>query len=167
MTVRAGRAGGAAAAIAFAVCSVGVATRADAQDAAPASRVSQLVRSVETASARVQRLLSDARASGEVDRVACVDGRLSEIHSNLRLALERSERFHQAAERGDGIHARRERELVTRLASRVRELERQARECVDPEPMFEAGTTRVVVTVEPWVPEMDVSAIPEPRRDFR
>jgi hypothetical protein len=136
-------------------------SRASAQERAGvgAARVSQLVRSVETAGERVQRLLASARGGGDPTRVMCVDARLSEIHSVMRLVLERSERLNEAARRGDRLHADRETSVVARLADRVREIERAAHACVDPEHAVGDRRTRVTVVIEPGVP---TDAVDEP-----
>jgi hypothetical protein len=117
---------------------------------------------MERTAARVQRLLGNVRASGDRVRSVCVDGRLTEIHALLRLALERRQRLHRAVEAGDRIAVEREQALVGKLANDVRRLERQAFACVDPEPSVAAERTRVIATIEPWVPHVDVSELPSP-----
>lgn len=109
---------------------------------------SSVVRNAELSAQRVARLLDEARASREPERVMCVDARLSQIHSLLRQALERAHRVRVA----DAAHAERERALIGRLADQIRALERDARACVDPEAAG-AERTRVVTTIEPWVPD--------------
>lgn len=134
---------------------------AAAQDVSRAELApSEVVRSVELAASRVQRLLGSARGGGVPTRVMCVDGRLSELHSLLRLALQRSERMHQATRRGERALAERESALVGRLAARARMLERDARACIDPELGTGADRTRVTVTIEPWVPGDEVIELP-------
>ncbi|MDQ3033892.1 MAG: hypothetical protein M3Y87_15860, partial [Myxococcota bacterium] len=78
--------------------------------------------------------------------------------------LERTARAARYERTGDAEMARRERALIMRLRVRTRELEREARHCVDPE--AEAGPDRTVVTtiIEPWVP---TDAIQEPRTPGR
>lgn len=128
-----------------------------------AQRASDVVRAIERHTSRVQHLLGEQRAAGDATRAACVDARLSEISATLRLAIERANRATRYQERGDGAMAERERALIARLASRARELERDARGCVDPEGEIAPGRTRVTVIIDPSVPR-DAIEDPADRR---
>lgn len=122
--------------------------------------ISETLRDLELAARRVRHLLTRVREGGEPQRAMCVDAHLSQIHSVLRLALEREVERSEAERRGDRLHADRERALVRRYRDEIRRLETLARLCVDPSPPLPSGITQVIVTIEPWVPELDVSSLP-------
>jgi len=134
--------------VALAILLVPLALRA--QEAATASTV---LRSLEQSSRRVQHLLADVRASGDVARATCVDGTLSEIHARLRLALERASRRSSGSASTDAAR-------LAVLTAEVRRLEERARRCVDPDLEVPSGRTRVVTTIEPWVPDVDPAELP-------
>lgn len=134
---------------------------ASAQDARP---VSQILRDAERAALRVQHLLASVRGIEARDRVACVDAQLSQIHSTVRLALQRQQHLTAAERRGETERVARERALVGRLGDDVRRLELQARACIDPEPPLPSGVTQLTVIIEPWVPELDLSVPAVPAR---
>lgn len=140
-----------AAALVLAVAFSTLALPARAQEARGATS-SEVLRSMQIASVRVQHMLDSVRRTGDAERTSCVDARLSELHGTLRLALERSRAMQLASERGERERAERERALVGRLHDHARLIEREARACVDPEPEMASGRTRVVVTIEPNVP---------------
>ncbi len=129
-----------------------------------ASSTVEVLRSMERASLRVARLLDASRDQVDRERTLCVDARLSELHSALRLAVERAARMQRAASRGDAAMAARERALVTRLGENARAVEAAARACVDPEPALPSGRTQVVVTIDPSVPRDAIQPAYDERR---
>ena len=145
------------------IAALALARPAAAQDTVSRrATISETLRDLELAARRVRHLLTRVREGGEAqrERAICVDQNLSQIHSVLRLALEREAERAQAERRGDRLHADRERALVRRYRDDVRRLETLARLCVDPEPALPSGITQVIVTIEPWVPELNVSSLP-------
>jgi hypothetical protein len=123
-------------------------------------RASELVRSIELVAFRVQRLLGALRGTVPPSRVRCVDARLSEINSMLRQAIERRERAGHALVVGDRSALAREHAIIARLADEVRQLERKAFQCGEPDASSESGRTRVLVTVDAWAPPYDAAEIP-------
>lgn len=122
---------------------------------------SQVVHEIERTVVRVQRSLDATRRAGRDQHARCVDATLSQITALLRLANERHQRMARYQRIRDAESADRERALIVRLLPRARELERDARRCVDPDVDLESGRTRVVTIVDPDVP---TDAIREPRR---
>ena len=123
-----------------------------------------VVREIARTASRVQHVLGDLRRDGSARPARCVDATLSQITATLRLALERTTRAARYERTGQPELAPRERALIVRLRVRTRELEREARHCV--EPRAEVGPDRTVVTtiIEPWVP---TDAIQDPRTPGR
>lgn len=123
-------------------------------------RPADVVRTIERTASRIQHMLGELRRAGDARQARCVDATLSQITATLRLALDRITRATRFDERGDAPMAERERALIVRLQLRARELEREARRCVDPEDVG-PNRTRVTTIIEPSVP---TDAIEEPRR---
>lgn len=136
---------------------------AAAQEPTDAARASEIVHAIERGTGQVQRLLADVRRRGDERRARCVDDQLSQLNATRRLALERHQRASRLERQGDRDMAARERALLARLATRARELEREARLCVDPDALEPDGT-RVTVIIDPDVP---TDAIVEPLADRR
>ncbi|UJR86111.1 hypothetical protein [Sandaracinus amylolyticus] len=139
------------------------ADRAADTSSAPAEqpRPSEVVREIELTATRVQRTLDETRRAGRTQHASCVDEQLSQITATLRLALERTQRSQRYERERNVEMAERERALVARLLPRARELEREARRCVDPDADLESGRTRVTTIIDANVPR---DAVREPRR---
>ncbi|UJR86110.1 hypothetical protein [Sandaracinus amylolyticus] len=133
--------------------------------AAAQERPSEVVRTLERSATRIQHLLGETRRVGDVRRASCVDQQLSQLTATLRLALERQQRANRYEDRGDRGMAERERALITRLAARGHELEREAQLCVDPDAL-EANRTRVTVLIDPDVPTDAIAEVTDRRAVF-
>lgn len=120
--------------------------------AAVATPPADVIREIERSASRVQRLLGDARRAGTAQQTRCLDATLSQITATLRLGLERTARARRYSDRGDAELATRERALIARLLVRTRELEAEARVCVDPEADLAPNRTRVTTIIDPSVP---------------
>lgn len=119
-----------------------------------------MIREIERSVSRVLHTLGALRRAGSAHQARCVDATVSQITATLRLANERHARATRYEQRGDRDMAARERALIVRLRVRTRELEREARRCVEPDVDLGPNRTRVTTTIEPWVP---TDAIQDPR----
>lgn len=140
-----------------------VASANPSERAAAMREADAAARSAELAGQRLLRVLDEARLSGGQRRVACVDGRLSQVNSFTRMILDRRERLRAAVARGDDAAAAHERSVIRNLRAQLARIEREGRSCVHPE-AGDSGSTVVVTIVDPEVPDEDPSLWNDGRR---
>jgi hypothetical protein len=100
--------------------------------AAPASALDHarlVVSSIAQHTALARAELRFARTRGERRRVLCLSHKLSELHAQERLAIERERLLAAAVARGDRQSAAQNEVMLGTLRDRARELSRQAQSC--------------------------------------
>jgi hypothetical protein len=99
--------------------------------AAPARAESprHVAASIAQHAALVHAELRFARAGGHRDRMRCLNGKLSEIHAQGRLAHERERTLASAVARQDAGEAAQSRRMLIALRDRARLLSQQAQGC--------------------------------------
>jgi hypothetical protein len=103
------------------------ASQADSQSERRRART--LVSSIARHAALVQTELRFARTARNHERARCLNGKLSEIHAQQRLAYEREIDFGSALATGDTQRANNERVVLSMLQRRARTLSLQAMRC--------------------------------------
>ena len=108
----------------------------------------------------VRRLLADAREKRDVVRVLCLNDKLNQIDLAIRTANDRLEALNAAAGQNDLDQTKHEFTVVQVLADRVNTLVTESNQCIGEETGF-FGESRIVVDVDPNIPETDSSDFPE------
>jgi hypothetical protein len=89
----------------------------------------QLITSIAQHAALVHAELRFARTDGHRARVRCLNGKLSEIHAQGRLARERERMLAAAVARHQDTEAAQSRRMLVALRDRARQLSLQAQGC--------------------------------------
>jgi hypothetical protein len=106
-------------------------------------------------SRRVMAMLDEARRERDIIRVTCLNDKLTQINAHLRTTQSRRENLQDAVNTGDESRRNHEFTVITVLGQHFRTLEQEANACVGQD-IFETGTTRVVVDIDPATPEEDL-----------
>jgi hypothetical protein len=103
-------------------------------------------------SRRVMSMLDEARRERDIIRVTCLNDKLTQINAHRRTLESRVSNFREAIGVGDESRRNHEYTVITVLGQHFRTLEQEAGACIGQD-MFETGTTRVVVDVDPSTPD--------------
>jgi hypothetical protein len=106
-------------------------------------------------SRRVLTMLDEARRERDIIRVTCLNDKLTQINAHLRTLQSRRENLQDAVNTGDESRRNHEFTVITVLGQHFRTLEQEANACVGQD-IYETGTTRVVVDIDPSTPEEDL-----------
>lgn len=106
-------------------------------------------------SRRVLAMLDEARRERDIIRVTCLNDKLTQINAHLRTLQSRRENLQDAVNTGDESRRNHEFTVITVLGQHFRTLEQEANACIGQD-IFETGTTRVVVDIDPTTPEEDL-----------
>lgn len=106
-------------------------------------------------SRRVLAMLDEARRERDIIRVTCLNDKLTQINAHLRTLQSRRENLQEAVDTGDESRRNHEFTVITVLGQHFRTLEQEANACIGQD-IFETGTTRVVVDIDPTTPEEDL-----------
>jgi hypothetical protein len=106
-------------------------------------------------SRRVLAMLDEARRERDIIRVTCLNDKLTQINAHLRTLQSRRENLQDAVDTGDESRRNHEFTVITVIGQHFRTLEQEANACVGQD-IFETGTTRVVVDIDPSTPEEDL-----------
>lgn len=106
---------------------VGLAGLATA-DARPTPRGQSSVQSIQQSAKTVQYELREARISGDPRRVRCVNGKLTQVHAQLRLAQEHAPWVDSRAQL-DASTRRRHGYVLSTALRRARDLAEEAKAC--------------------------------------
>lgn len=106
-------------------------------------------------SRRVLGMLDEARRERDIIRVTCLNDKLTQINAHLRTLQSRRENLQDAVNTGDESRRNHEFTVITVLGQHFRTLEQEANACVGQD-IYETGTTRVVVDIDPATPEEDL-----------
>ncbi len=106
-------------------------------------------------SRRVLSMLDEARRERDIIRVTCLNDKLTQINAHLRTLQSRRESLQEAVNTGDESRRNHEFTVITVLGQHFRTLEQEANACIGQD-IFETGTTRVVVDIDPTTPEEDL-----------
>jgi len=104
---------------------------------------------------RVLSMLDEARRERDIIRVTCLNDKLTQINAHLRTLQSRRESLQEAVNTGDESRRNHEFTVITVLGQHFRTLEQEANACIGQD-IFETGTTRVVVDIDPTTPEEDL-----------
>lgn len=102
-------------------------------------------------SRRVMAMLDEARRARDIIRVTCLNDKLTQINAHLRTLQNRRENLQEAVDTGDESRRNHEFTVITVLGQHFRTLEQEANACIGQD-IFETGTTRVVVDIDPATP---------------
>jgi hypothetical protein len=106
-------------------------------------------------SRRVLGMLDEARRERDIIRVTCLNDKLTQINAHLRTLQSRRENLQEAVNTGDESRRNHEYTVITVLGQHFRTLEQEANACIGQD-IFETGTTRVQVDIDPTTPEEDL-----------
>ncbi|MGC4092084.1 MAG: hypothetical protein QM756_30225 [Polyangiaceae bacterium] len=107
----------------------------------------------------VRRQLADARERRDVVRVLCLNDKLNQIDLATRTASDRSEALGAAAGQNDLDRTKHEFTVIQVLRERVKSLVSEANQCIGEETGF-VGDSKVIVTIDPNIPNSDPSELP-------
>ena len=99
-------------------------------------------------------LLAEARESGDIIRVTCVNDKLTQVNANVRTLENRVERLEGAVESDDPGRRNHEYTVIAVLGQKLQVLSREANQCVGQE-MFETGATTIEVSIDDATPTED------------
>lgn len=118
-------------------------------------------------SRRVLNMLDEARRERDIIRVTCLNDKLTQINAHLRTLQSRRENLQEAVNTGDEGRRNHEFTVITVLGQHFRTLEQEANSCLGQD-IFETGTTRVVVDVDPTTPDetLIIQEPPDPQIPF-
>jgi hypothetical protein len=108
----------------------------------------------------VRTRLSSARDQRDVVKVLCLNDKLNQIDVAARSARDRIPSLKSAAGRRDLDRARHEYTVVQVLRDRVTQLLQEANQCIGEE-LQEYGPTKVTMTIDPGIPDIDPSLPPD------
>ncbi len=111
-------------------------------------------------SRRVLNMLDEARRERDIIRVTCLNDKLTQSNAHLRTLESRRENLQEAVNTGDEDRRNHEFTVISVLGQHFRTLEQEANACLGQD-IFETGTTRVVVDIDPSTPDENL-AIQEP-----
>ena len=106
-------------------------------------------------SRRVLQMLDEARRERDIIRVTCLNDKLTQINAHLRTLQSRRRNLTEANEIGDENRRNHEFTVITVLGQHFRTLEGEANACIGQD-IFETGTTRVIIEVDPATPDEDL-----------
>lgn len=115
---------------------------------------------MEGATANIRRELEAARASRDVVKSLCLSDKLNQMDVAIRSARDRRSALEQASVRQDTELASHEFTILDVLRQRVEQLTREASQCIGVDAYY-IGESRVMVTVDPGIPEPDTSVLPD------
>ncbi len=107
-------------------------------------------------SRRVLTMLDEARRERDIIRVTCLNDKLTQINAHLRTLQSRRENLQEAVNTGDEGRRNHEFTVITVLGQHFHTLEQEANACLGQD-IFETGTTRVVVDVDPSTPNENLA----------
>jgi hypothetical protein len=119
---------------------------------------------------RVQGMLTDARRDRDVIRITCLEDKLTQIRAHIASAEARHGELRAAVEANDGASREHQYTTIRVLATKLRDLSREAAQCVGQD-VFEVPEATVSgegpdeiedPTVLPTTPAPDVPYIPPP-----
>jgi hypothetical protein len=108
----------------------------------------------------VRRMLADAREKRDVVRVLCLNDKLNQIDLAIRTANDRMEALNAASAQTDTDRIKHEFTVIQVLRDRVNTLVTEANQCIGEESGF-IGDSKLVVEVDPNIPETDPSEFPD------
>jgi hypothetical protein len=108
----------------------------------------------------VRHLLEQARATRDVVKTLCLNDKLNQIDVATRSARDRRTSLEQATQRNDPDLANHEFTILTVLRQRVEQLSAEANQCIGEEAVL-YGTTKVITTIDPNLPNEDPSSYPD------
>lgn len=103
-------------------------------------------------SRRVLAMLDEARRERDIIRVTCLNDKLQQINAHLRTLQSRRDSLQDAVNTGDESRRNHEFTVITVLGQHFRTLEQEANACIGQD-IYETGTTRVVVDIDPTTPD--------------
>lgn len=115
---------------------------------------------MEGTSANIRRELEAAREARDVVKSLCLSDKLSQIDIAIRSARDRRGALEQASMRQDAELAGHEFTILDVLRQRVEQLTREASQCIGVDAYY-IGEARVMVTIDPNMPEPDTSVLPD------
>ena len=114
---------------------------------------------MEQAAGAIRRQLEEARKQRDVVKTLCLNDKLSQIDVAIRSAKERKQSLQSAAQRNDAELTNHEYTILTVLRQRSEQLTAEANQCIGEEAAF-LGDTKVTTTVDPSLPQTDLTAYP-------
>lgn len=115
-------------------------------------------------SRRLLSMLDEARRERDIIRVTCLNDKLTQVNAHLRTLQSRRSNLQEAVDTGDESRRNHEYTVITVLGQHFRTLEQEANSCVGQD-IFETGSTRVTVEVDPSTPEEDMTIQDPPPPD--
>jgi hypothetical protein len=108
-------------------------------------------------SRRLLSMLDEARRDRDIIRVTCLNDKLTQTNAHIRTVQSRRSNLQEAVTTNDDNRRNHEFTVLTVLGQHFRTLEQEANACVGQD-LFETGSTRVDVEVDPSTPEEDLQA---------
>lgn len=108
----------------------------------------------------VRRMLADAREKRDVVRVLCLNDKLNQIDLAIRTANDRMDALNASATQNDADRTKHEFTVMQVLRDRVNTLVTEANQCIGEETGF-IGDTRLIVDIDPTIPDTDPSDFPD------
>lgn len=115
---------------------------------------------MEGSSANIRRELETAREARDVVKSLCLSDKLNQIDVAIRSARDRRGALEQASMRQDAELASHEFTILDVLRQRAEQLTREASQCIGVDAYY-IGESRVMVTIDPNMPEPDTSVLPD------
>ncbi|MBW2460956.1 MAG: hypothetical protein JRH11_04870 [Deltaproteobacteria bacterium] len=103
-------------------------------------------------SRREQAMLDEARRERDISRVTCLNDKLTQTNANLRTVNTRVENLSEAVQAQDTSRRNHEFTVIMVLGQKFSTLEQEANQCIGND-LYETGSTAVVTTVDPNVPD--------------
>lgn len=136
------------------------AKQADLSIAEQLDQGQKFIARMESIRSSVRRDLEEARQQRDVVKTLCLNDKLNQLDVALRSGNERFRALDLAAKRGDKDLTSHEFTILSVLNQRAEQLDGEAKQCIGKEVGF-VGESSVKGTVEPGMPDEDVTAIPD------